>query len=115
MNAKARLGLVLWALAMGAGAAPAEPPSVERGAKVYKLWCWNCHGSGPGKPGTAALQTAYGGNPPAVLEQRQDLIPEHVRHVVRHGQSMMPFSRKTEISDSDLDAIVLYLTRAKAP
>jgi mono/diheme cytochrome c family protein len=30
---------------------------------------------------------------------------------VRHGVSVMPMFRKTELSDTDLDAIVTYLTR----
>jgi hypothetical protein len=30
---------------------------------------------------------------------------------VRHGVSVMPFLRKTEISDADLDALAAYLTR----
>jgi hypothetical protein len=34
-----------------------------------------------------------------------------VRFAVRRGTSIMPFFRKTEISDADLDAISQYLTR----
>jgi hypothetical protein len=33
---------------------------------------------------------------------------------VRNGVSIMPFFRKTEISDADLDAIGRYLTRRPA-
>jgi mono/diheme cytochrome c family protein len=34
-----------------------------------------------------------------------------VKTFVRNGVSIMPFFRKTEISDADLDAIAAYLTR----
>jgi hypothetical protein len=30
---------------------------------------------------------------------------------VRNGITIMPFFRKTEVSDSDLDALIAYLTR----
>jgi hypothetical protein len=40
-----------------------------------------------------------------------DLSPSDVRFVVRHGLNMMPLSRKTEISDEDLDNVAAYLTR----
>ncbi len=32
---------------------------------------------------------------------------------MRHGVSIMPFFRKTEISDADLDAIGAYLSRER--
>jgi mono/diheme cytochrome c family protein len=70
-----------------------------------------CHGEGPGKPGTMALQAKYKGVEPALLDKRTDLTPQLVKTDVRNGVSIMPFFRKTEISDADLDAIAAYLTR----
>ena len=59
--------------------------------------------------GTAALQALYKGVKPAMLEQRTDLAPEFTRAIVRTGVSVMPFFRKTEISDAELDALAKYL------
>lgn len=48
---------------------------------------------------------------PAALEDRRDLTPESIRLFVRQGVAMMPFARKTEVSDADLDALIAYLIR----
>jgi mono/diheme cytochrome c family protein len=86
------------------GAAPAPD-----GKAVFEKWCAPCHGDGPGKPGTAALQALYKGAKPALLEQRADLAPDVTKTFVRNGVSIMPFFRKTEISDAELDALARYL------
>jgi (+)-pinoresinol hydroxylase len=77
----------------------------------YQDYCSMCHGDGPGKPGTMALRAKYKGSEPALLDQRTDLTPELIKTYVRNGISIMPIFRKTEISDADLDAIAVYLTR----
>lgn len=33
----------------------------------------------------------------------------HARRTVRHGIATMPFSRKTEISEAELEAVLAYL------
>lgn len=48
---------------------------------------------------------------PDALEQRSDLTPEMVKYFVRNGVTIMPFFRKTEISDAELNAIADYLTK----
>jgi mono/diheme cytochrome c family protein len=58
-----------------------------------------------------ALQSKYKGALPALLDKRTDLTAQLVKTYVRNGISIMPFFRKTEISDADLDAIAAYLTR----
>jgi mono/diheme cytochrome c family protein len=83
---------------------------LDRGKAVYEYWCDTCHGEGDAYPGTVALSVKYGGAVPGELEQRTDLTPEFVKTFVRNGISVMPFFRKTEISDSDLDALAQYLT-----
>jgi mono/diheme cytochrome c family protein len=87
---------------------------VKRGNDVYQYWCATCHGRGPGNPGTAALSAKYKKALPGVLEDRTDLTPQAIRFTVRRGASIMPFFRKTEVSDPDLDAITQYLIR-RAP
>jgi mono/diheme cytochrome c family protein len=91
------------------------PASTDKGREVYEYWCATCHGRGNRFPGTNALQAKYGGKVPAVLDERTDLTPAAIRLFVRRGTSIMPFFRKTEVSDADLDAIGAYLTRPRAP
>jgi (+)-pinoresinol hydroxylase len=82
------------------------------GEAVYDLWCAPCHAAGPRKhPGTAALEVLYKGEKPAVLIERTDLTPELVSFYVRNGVSIMPFFRKTEISDTDLADLGAFLSR----
>jgi len=89
--------------------------TLQKGNDAYQYWCATCHGRGPGHPGTVALTAKYKGALPGVLEARTDLTPQTVRFAVRRGTSIMPFFRKTEVSDADLDAIAQYLTRRAVP
>jgi mono/diheme cytochrome c family protein len=81
------------------------------GKAVYEKWCAPCHAAGPGHPGTTALAALYKGSKPPALEERTDLTPPVVKQFVRKGVSVMPFFRKTEISDAELDALATYLSR----
>jgi hypothetical protein len=65
-------------------------------------------------PGTAALRAKYAGKVPAPLADRTDLTPASIRFFVRNGVSIMPFFRKTEVSDADLEALIAYLTRTRS-
>lgn len=91
----------------------APGPGEPRGYVAFQRACWVCHGSGPAKPGTRALRAKYHGKIPALLEQRTDLTPVYVKYIVRHGVSVMPPFRKTELSDADLDSIAAYLGRTR--
>lgn len=93
-------------------AARAAPPSAERGHVVFNTWCAPCHAPGPGHPGTQALLAKYKGTPPGELEKRTDLTGQFIKQVVRHGLTVMPIFRKTEVSDDDLAALDLYLAKA---
>ena len=85
---------------------------MAQGHAVFDHWCAPCHGAGKGKPGTDALAAKYAdGSEPALLEQRTDLDPVIIEAMVRHGVSIMPIFRKTEISDADMRALVVYLTK----
>lgn len=91
----------------------AEPATPNQGQLVYEKWCAPCHAPGPTHPGTTALDALYKGSKPGALEQRTDLTPEAIKHFVRKGVSVMPFSRKTEISDAELDALAAYLSKKR--
>jgi (+)-pinoresinol hydroxylase len=88
-------------------------PGQPAGYLQYRKMCAVCHGRGPDKPGTRALNAKYEGKVSALLEERKDLTVDFVRFTVRHGVSVMPPFRKTELSDADLDAIAGYLARKR--
>ena len=119
------LGSVAFSLALWWGASHAQPPAlstqIDQGRQVYEYWCVTCHGTGlglpgfGGLPGTQQLQIKYRGTDISpVLDERTDLVPEFVKLIVRQGVSFMPQFRKTEISDTDLEALAAYLTRNNA-
>jgi mono/diheme cytochrome c family protein len=98
------------------------PALIKRGQEAYQARCNLCHGripkdAAPGfgtrMSGTEALAAKYGNKKPAVLEDRTDLTVDVVKYFVRHGSGIMPFFRKTEVSDADLDAMAAYLTRKR--
>jgi mono/diheme cytochrome c family protein len=62
-------------------------------------------------PGTHALTVKYQGVKSGVLLEWKDLTPDTVKYLVRHGISVMPQFRKTEISDQELDALAEFLSR----
>jgi mono/diheme cytochrome c family protein len=99
---------VVGLVALVAMGAQAQEPRA-RGQAVFENWCAPCHAPGARHPGTQALEALYKGAKPAALEQRTDLTPELTRAFVRTGVSVMPPFRKTENSDSDLDALAAYL------
>jgi len=90
-----------------------DASAATAGDAVFQKWCAPCHGRGTDKPGTTALQALYKGAKPAELEDRTDMTPEFVKTFVRHGVSVMPPFRKTEVSDADLAALTAYLTRTQ--
>ncbi len=81
------------------------------GRAVYVKWCAPCHDPGVSHPGTNALTVKYRGVKPGVLLEWKDLQASTVKVLVRHGISVMPQFRKTEISDAELDALAKYLAR----
>ena len=111
------------ALASAGSAIAAQAPArqVEQGKQLYEYWCATCHGPGIGNngvqmlPGQAALQAKYKGEMPSLLTERADLTPDLVRFFVRNGLSIMPFFRKTELDDAQVDAIGAYLSRNNRP
>lgn len=100
--------LLLAAAPLALAASPAPTPD---GAKIFQKWCAPCHAPGNTHPGTQALTAKYAGEKSGVLTEWTDLTPEVVHFVVRHGISVMPQFRKTEISDAELDALANWLSK----
>jgi (+)-pinoresinol hydroxylase len=112
-NTKALVTAVAMSLGVISGTQAAD---VAHGQVVFGVWCTGCHEPLPGPSyappaGTYVLEQHYHGRIPSALEQRTDLTATLIRTMVRNGRNMMPQTRKTEISDSDLDDLVAYLTQ----
>lgn len=112
-----------WTLFPSRSEAP-NATQVDKGKAVFHNLCSGCHGPniknasagiGATMPGTDALAAKYKGAKPALLEERTDLTPELIKAFVRNGVSVMPFFRKTELSDADLSALTAYLMRNNKP
>jgi len=114
-----RMGLVSSLFAVGVAAAgllgrgswAQDTQTFAAGRAVYTKWCAPCHDPGVTHPGTHALTVKYQGVKSGVLLEWQDLSVNTVKVLVRHGISVMPQFRKTEISDQELDALAAYLAR----
>ena|SRR5579863_3609081 len=110
-RATVALSLALTAAMAGAALAEDAPAELAPGRQVYLQWCAPCHAPGITHPGTHALMSKYQGVKSGVLLEWTDLPAASVKYVVRHGISVMPHFRKTEISDAELDALARYLSR----
>ncbi|NTJ65925.1 cytochrome c [Agrobacterium rhizogenes] len=88
---------------------------LEKGQHLFDYYCSSCHGVGHDHPATLALNKRYGDEKPGALMLRNDIPPNLTKYYVRTGASVMPFFRKAEINDTDLDAIATYLARGIAP
>ena len=109
---KAMSAVVVSGLLLTAGAAAADDTSLSaqelQGKQLYDRICIYCHG--PGVWGTNRLARRIDKDH-ALLVSRTDLTAAGIRVIVRSGVGSMPALRKTELSDSDVDAIAAYLTR----
>lgn len=113
---KCIIGLSAMVLAVAVPAMADEvTPELAAGREVYLNWCAPCHAPGITHPGTHALMTKYQGVKSGVLLEWKDLSASTVKYTVRHGISVMPHFRKTEISDAELDALARYLSRNTPP
>ena len=92
---------------------PADPAVAGHavGQAVYTKWCAPCHDPGITHPGTHALMVKYQGVKSGVILEWTDLTPTYVVYMVRHGMSVMPHFRKTEITDAELQDLAAYLSR----
>ncbi len=108
------LWLALSATLMPAAAfAAAAPAQQTAGRVVYEHLCAPCHAPGISHPGTHALMVKYPGGRRASgdITEWTDLPASYVTFMVRHGMSVMPPFRKTEITDAELAALAAYLSR----
>jgi mono/diheme cytochrome c family protein len=116
-KAVGRVGVFV--LVMGATLIPTAafaahvPQRYAAGQVVYEYWCAACHDPGITHPGTHALMVKYpgGGRATGVITEWTDLPATYVSYMVRHGMSVMPQFRKTEITDGELAALAAYLSR----
>lgn len=95
--------------------AQAQAADLDNGHALFQRWCAGCHAGtnrqGGLPAGTYTLQQRYQGRLPADLEKRTDLQPAYIKTLVRSGINIMPRTRKTEITDAELDDLVAYLTQ----
>lgn len=97
------------ALALGIWTFPdASVADTPAGKDTFERYCAACHAPGHGHPGTQQLGWTRG-EAAAVLQQRKNLTPAYIKHVVRHGLLEMPPYRPSEIDDAALDALAIYL------
>ena len=89
INTKALLTAAALSLGVVSGTHAAD---ADHGKVVFDVWCTGCHEPLPG---------------PSYATQ--------IRTMVRNGRNMMPQTRKTEISDADLDDLIAYLTQHNKP
>jgi mono/diheme cytochrome c family protein len=79
-----------------------------QGRALFNENCLLCHGE---RGHATTLLGKRLGPEKSVLDRRTNLNAELVRHVVRHGINSMPWYRRAELSDRDLESIIGYLTR----
>ena len=99
----------------------AEAPKGDRlaagrdGKALFEVHCGYCHLAGGMGTNLLVKQRLAAGAPPetALLSLRTDLTPDYVKQVVRMGKNAMPQQTKVDITDAELDAVALYLGKAK--
>ena len=106
----AMMSVLLSLIALGTSQSAPGDVAVERGHALFAGSCAYCHGQ---KGFATTLLAKRLGAQSAVLETRTDLSPALIRAAVRHGINGMPWYRRSELSDADLDDIVSFLTRQR--
>ena len=84
------------------------------GEALFSNRCGACHLAGGMGTNLLTKQRVAAGEPPqsGLLANRTDLTPDYVKSVVRMGKVAMPRLSRTEVTDSELDAIAAYLARS---
>ncbi|HJE03874.1 MAG TPA: cytochrome c [Aliarcobacter thereius] len=86
--------------------------NLKEGKQLFDKWCISCHGEN--MPATKALAIVYKGTGISpIIEKRDELNKEFVKYVVRYGRFSMPFFRKVEINDKELENLAEYLYSKK--
>jgi len=87
-----------------------EDQSQDPGQTLFQQWCAACHASGPSYPATRLLNQRYCGAIPGALEARTDLSHDSIAWIVRNGAPGMPPRGENQLGESELNAIIRYLT-----
>ena len=103
--------LLILPFAHGGAAAQDQDSALALGERIYLDKCEYCHGDGVQQGGTFVLGARYQDALPALLTERTDLAPEYIGAVLRTWTNGMAAFRPTEITDSELEALIAYLTR----
>jgi mono/diheme cytochrome c family protein len=89
-----------------------QSSQTSEGEAVFNRHCIHCHGDSNEAPGTNQLARARG-LPEPVLSKRTDLAGAYVALVVRNGLNAMPPFAPSHLTQSDLQALIAYLTRER--
>lgn len=95
----------------GAGGVTARAGEAPDGKALYRERCGMCHQSIG--MGVGILSRRPGDTSKGLLEERADLSAAFVRTVVRSGIANMPRMARGEVSDAELAAVALYLSRGR--
>lgn len=107
------LAIAAWIATLGSGAPAAQTAeTIARGRQIYANWCVHCHREGGSA--TRVLEQRYRGRVPAVIEERTDLAAAGIVRLLRTQTPGMTAFRPTDLTDSDLEAVAVYLTRNNA-
>jgi len=87
---------------------PAAVRADTTGQEVFNRQCAQCHAPGLEHPGTRQL-TLTRGKDKGVLTERDDLVEEYVRYVVRNGMQAMPGFYPSDLTEAQLDALAAFL------
>ncbi|WP_374727787.1 c-type cytochrome [Pseudomonas frederiksbergensis] len=93
----------------------ADRVAISTDKEVFNKWCMASHGKGHSFPDTIASEARYKGAVLGPLRERNDPSADLVKYFIRNGISVMPFFRKTENSDTELDAPARYLQKQEVP
>jgi mono/diheme cytochrome c family protein len=90
------------------------PPSstvLARGEKVYRTFCWVCHGETGQGDGPIIPKFP---NPPSYTSERVRALPEgQIFHVITRGKGLMP-AYAAQISPEDRWMVIRYVQRLQA-
>lgn len=97
-----------------------EPPTGNRlaggdGKTLFEYHCGYCHLTGGMGTNLLTKQRMMAGETPekGLLANRADLTADYVKQVVRMGKNAMPPQTRVDLTDAELDAVAIYLGRAK--
>ncbi|MCP5145878.1 MAG: cytochrome c [Gammaproteobacteria bacterium] len=104
-----RLTAVLSAVLVGTCGVVCAQDAVQAGKTVFERDCIQCHGPGNEAVGTLQLARTRGEDK-ALLTERTDLVPAYIEYIVRHGLNAMPPFVPSGLTETELKALVAYLT-----